>query len=87
MTNEHINALKQRWQREAQKHLLGRRIAGVRWMTADEQEQLGWDNAAVVLELDDGTLIWPSADDEGNDAGALFGVNAAGDDIDLPVIG
>lgn len=86
MTKEHVNALKQRWQREAQKHLLGRRIAGVRWMTADEQEQLGWDNAAVVLELDNGTLVWPAADDEGNGAGALLGVDDSGNDIDLPVI-
>jgi hypothetical protein len=86
MTKEPITVLKQRWQREAQKHLVGRRIAGVRWMTQDEQEQLGWDNAAVVLELDNGTLVWPSADDEGNGAGALLGFDAAGNDIDLPVI-
>jgi hypothetical protein len=35
-------------------------------------EALGWDRSAVMLVLDDGTLLYPSSDDEGNDAGALF---------------
>jgi hypothetical protein len=34
-----------------------------------------------MLELDDGTVLFPASDDEGNDAGALFTANDK-----LPVI-
>jgi hypothetical protein len=44
-------------------------------------ENLGWDKSGIVLMLDDGTYIYPSRDDEGNGAGALFTSHA-----DLPVI-
>lgn len=87
MTTEDLRAaLKLRWATEAQRYLLGRTIIEVRWMTPAEQESCGWDNAAVVLQLDDGTYLWPAADDEGNGAGALFGLNKRGDDFTLPVI-
>lgn len=79
-------ATKERWQKEAARHLLGRRIAVVRWMTADEQEACGWDHAAVVLILDNGTALYPAADDEGNDAGALFCSDRSGNELTLPVI-
>ena len=61
-----------RWTNEARRPLEGRRIVKVRYMTAAEAESLGWGVRAVVMQLDDGNLIYPSADDEGNDAGALF---------------
>ena len=60
------------WTTEAKKQLLGKKIVAVRYMTAKEQDELGWMSRAVVVELDDGNLIYPSRDDEGNDAGALF---------------
>lgn len=61
-----------RWTNEARRQLEGRRIVKVRYMTAAEADSLGWGVRAVVMQLDDGNLIYPSADDEGNDAGALF---------------
>ena len=33
---------------------------------------MGWDYQPCELHLNDGTIITPSADDEGNNAGALF---------------
>jgi hypothetical protein len=33
---------------------------------------LGWSRSTVVIFFRDGTYIFPSRDDEGNDAGALF---------------
>ena len=39
---------------------------------------------SVVIELDNGVLVWPSSDDEGNDAGALFTTDKRVDT--LPVI-
>jgi len=54
------------------KGLVGRRITAVRWMTKKEQKDMMWYCRPVVLQLDDGTLMWPQSDDEGNDGGALM---------------
>jgi hypothetical protein len=52
-------------------------------MTKKEAEAEGWDidlrfKTAPVLVLDDGSKIYPSADEEGNGPGALFGVDKKG---------
>ena len=54
------------------KPLVGRTIVGVRYLDATEVSQLGIAHQPVCLQLDDGALLWPMADDEGNDAGVLF---------------
>ena len=54
------------------KPLVGRTIVGVRYLDAAEISQLGIAHHPVCLRLEDGALLWPMADDEGNDAGALF---------------
>lgn len=54
------------------KPLVGRTIVAVRYLDDSEVSQLGIDRHPVCLQLDDGALLWPMADDEGNDAGALF---------------
>ena len=61
--------------------LVGRLIVEVRPMSREEVEAEGWDDhstAAMVLLLDDGTILYPSRDEEGNGPGALFGVEANG---------
>jgi len=61
------------WQKEASKHLVGRTIKKIKWLDADSTYKLfGWDHQPCEIHLDDGTILTPSADDEGNDAGALF---------------
>lgn len=77
---------KEKWAKEADKYLLGRKIIGTRYLTDEEVEMLGWYNSAIVLILDDGTLIFPSCDDEGNNAGAIFGQSKNGTEITIPVI-
>ena len=72
------------WEKVAATVLVGRKIVAVRYLSSDEREGLGWDCRSVVFQLDNGTLVWPSADDEGNDAGALFTTDKRGDT--LPVI-
>jgi len=53
--------------------LIGREITYIRWMTKQETEQLGYIGASpVIIRLDDGTLLIPQMDDEGNDGGALY---------------
>jgi len=60
------------WCDVAKKLLLNRKIVGVRYLLDEEMELLGWDERSIVLILDDGNMIFPSSDDEGNQAGALF---------------
>jgi len=64
-TNDH-------WCDVAKKLLLNRKIVGVRYLLDEEMELLGWDERSIVLILDDGNMIFPSSDDEGNQAGVLF---------------
>lgn len=60
------------WGDKVAAELVGKAIVAVRYLTEEEREELGWYDRSVVIQLDDGTLIWPSRDDEGNGAGALF---------------
>lgn len=64
--------LTKRWEAVASNLLLNRKIVGVRYMTATEADDHGWYSRCVVIKLDNGVLIYPSSDDEGNAAGALF---------------
>ena len=56
--------------------IVGRTIIHVRIMTAAERESWGWERGhwPVVFQLDDGTYLVPSQDDEGNGPGAIFHV-------------
>ena len=66
MTNEQQTTL------EAHAALTGRRILAVRYMNGREASELGWQNRPLVLELDDGSRVYASADEEMNDAGVLW---------------
>ena len=54
--------------------MIGRKIVNIRYLTKAEMEAEYWEGQepAVVLVLDDGTLLYPSRDEEGNGPGALF---------------
>ena len=56
--------------------LTNRKIVSVRSLTQAELDQLDWErqtfNEVVGVELDDGTLLIPSQDFEGNGPGVLF---------------
>lgn len=64
--------LEKKWTDIAAAQLEGKKIVQVRYLTTQERDELGWNYRCIVLQLNDGNLIFPSADDEGNDAGALF---------------
>ena len=53
--------------------LEGKVIKRVREMTPTEMAREGWDYPTTVIECTDGTLIYPSQDEEGNGPGSLFG--------------
>ena len=55
--------------------LVGRKIVSVRHISKPELDFEGWEEYNVpttIIELDDGTLIYPSQDEEGNGPGVLF---------------
>ena len=57
--------------------LVGQKIVCVRRMTNEEREVEGWGDdpqPTFALELDSGTVLYPSRDEEGNGGGALFGI-------------
>ena len=51
--------------------LSGKKIVEVRRLTNQEMENTGWYSNPLVLILDDGSLLFPQSDDEGNNGGAL----------------
>ena len=53
--------------------LIGKKIVEIRKLTRTEYNLEGWDTFTTALVLDDGTIIYPSQDDEGNGPGTLFG--------------
>ena len=73
--------LREKWADQAKKILMGKTITNVRYLTDDELEDFGWDESCLAIFLNDGGIVFPSADDEGNRAGAWFTTND-----DLPVI-
>lgn len=62
----------QKWEEKCAKALIGKTIKAVRYLTDLEATGLGWSSKALVLFFNDGSYIYASADDEGNNAGALF---------------
>lgn len=60
------------WGDKVAKELVGKAIVAVRYLTEEERTELDWHDRSIVIQLSDGTLLWPSRDDEGNGAGALF---------------
>ena len=60
--------------------IIGSTVVDIRPMTREEMNSEGWQKNEIpmVLVLSSGTLLYPSQDTEGNDAGALFGVTSDG---------
>ncbi len=60
--------------------IVGTTIVDIRPMTEDEMLDEFWlkDEIPMALVLSNGTILYPSADIEGNEAGALFGKTSDG---------
>ena len=84
------------WTNKITNLLVGREIISVRYMTDKEVEELGWYSKSICLLLRDvrpinkkgdrrpDVIIYPSMDDEGNNAGAILTTD---DDLcTIPVI-
>lgn len=86
MARPRKQSLTQRWEKFAADRLVGRTIVAISYMSDEEAQHMGWAHRPVVMQLDDGSLLWASADDEGNDAGALFGQSSTGESITYPLL-
>ena len=53
--------------------LIGKTIKSIRNLNQTEMDDEGWDGNCICLVLDDGTILYPSSDGEGNNHGFLFG--------------
>ena len=74
------------WVSCGEKHLLGRKIVKIRYLSKKECELMGWFSRPIVIHFDDGSLVYPSQDDEGNDGGVLFGHGPDGEELTFPVL-
>jgi len=83
MSKENIEL---QWTSYARTRLVGKKVKSVRYLTEEEAESMMWYSRPLIIEFDDGSLIFPSMDDEGNNGGALFGQGKDGDDWTFPVI-
>lgn len=54
------------------KKLIGLQITNVRYMTDEECAELSIQHRALLLTLNDGTVLYAMTDDEGNEAGVLM---------------
>jgi hypothetical protein len=78
--------MQDQWLKKVNEVLKGRTITLVRYLNDEEMEAMGWYSRPLCFQLDNGTLCIPSADDEGNDGGALF-YQEAGEELNvLPVL-
>ena len=68
-----ISLLEEEGRKEIVDKLIGHKIKKIRLMTAQETEAQGWQDPALVIELDNGIKLFPSSDGEGNDHGMMFG--------------
>ena len=77
--------LSDRWNKQAKKVLLGKKIVQVKYVDTEEAKSYMWYKRPVSFTLDDGTRLMVQQDDEGNDGGALWYGNKDGEDL-LPVL-
>jgi len=78
--------VRKRWIDLANKTLVGKTIAEVRYLTDEEMKGMAWYCNPPVIIFTDGSYILPMRDDEGNDGGAMCGASASGEEYVLPVI-
>ena len=59
MPKQNQDPIFDQWVKKAESVLLGRWITKVRYMDDEEQEATGFYHKALVIQLDDGTILFP----------------------------
>ena len=78
--------IKDYWLDKAAKVLVGRKIQSINYLSKKESDDIGWFHRPIVITLDDGTIMFPVSDDEGNDGGAIHYNKKGDDNYVIPVI-
>jgi hypothetical protein len=60
------------WTDKVDDVLVGRTIVKIEYMPEEEVKEWMWYKTPIVIHLDDGGMLIPSMDDEGNDGGAIL---------------
>lgn len=81
-----IRQMEKHWTKEAGDALTGKRVKAVRYLTSSEARDLDWYKRPLVIEFEDGTLLFPASDAEGNNGGVLFGQKPGGGDLTFPAL-
>ena len=68
MTNDELSKA---WQKKIEKHLLGKSIIKVEYMSEKDSEEQGWSNRPIQILLNNGVWLTMTSDDEGNNGGAI----------------
>lgn len=84
--SRNVKELETFWNKRAREVLLGKTIVSVNYMTQKDADELMWYKRPIVFKLSDGTICYLSADDEGNDGGAMFFSTKDGKHDELPVL-
>jgi len=63
------------WKHRLAPEILGQRIVRLRYMTKTEAKDFGWYYRPLMMQLENGTWLIPSKDDECNDAGSVHLIN------------
>ena len=59
------------WQKRIEKHLLGKSIIKIEYMSEKDSKEQGWHNRPIQLLLNNGVWLTMTSDDEGNNGGAI----------------
>lgn len=60
------------WEEKCNSSLVGKCIRYVGYLNEEEQRELGWYRRSLIIFFTDGTAMYPSVDEEGNDAAVFF---------------
>lgn len=63
--------------------IIGRTIVAINAMSQARTDELSWSNRPVMLVLDNGTNIYATSDEEGNDGGCLNYITIKGKEYSL----
>jgi hypothetical protein len=61
----------QEWEDKINAQLKGKTIAHVQYLTDEEISDLSWSKRGFVIVFTDGSYIYPTSDDEANNAGSM----------------
>ena len=54
------------------KHLIGKKIVKVEYLPEEYMEDFMWKKRPITIHLEDGTIITPQSDNQGNDGGTIL---------------